>query len=279
MKNFKVVKRGYDIDEVDDYILSLELENSNIIKEKQSRIDELRLENFELTNKLNEFKNKEENISKALLVATTKAQEIEDLSKNKYQTEINSLKEFYNKWDNFFNELLRRYPKMEDFDTNKVLKNIQDDINNLLKTDYLIEDSNLEKHEAKEILQKLKTSKKPNKKVTLKINKKIDENKIIDSENNIEFMLEHNKVNNIKPITKLTLTEEEKEEFDSLLDKFLHTDNNVSKGYEKSILNKNKKKVLKSKIEIPVNESGFDFNEALNPTDNLTDIMKGFKLD
>ena len=91
------------------------------------------------------------------------------------------------------------------------------------------------------------------------------------------FIFDSNKVNNIKPITSLTLEKDEKDEFESLVDKFLQTNNTISKGYEKSILNTNKKKPLKSAYE--PNESGFDLNEALNPTDDLTNIMKGFKLD
>lgn len=284
MKNFSIDKKGYNTLEVDDYIISCELENSNALKEKQSRIDELRLENFELSKKLNEYKLKEQSISQALTSATDKANEIIDVSKQKYEIELNNLKVFYDKWERFFKELLVRYPKMQDFDTDKVLTDIKNDMKALLNNEYLIEayELNYEKQPKPEInnyesLIKTVNKKPSRKKVSLKINKSPDKEKIVDSENELELLGEKNKVNNIKPITSLTLEKDEKDEFESLVDKFLHTENNISKGYEQSILNENKKKP--SKIKLQPNDSGFDLNEALNPTDDLINIMKGFNLD
>lgn len=286
MKKFSIQKKGYSIEEVDDYLISQELENENILKEKQSRIDELRKENFDLSKKLQEYELKEKSISSALTIATDKANEIVDVSKHKYSLELKNLDDFYKRWETFFSELIKRYPKMEDFDTEKVLIDIKKDIKSLLNDEYLIEAYELN-YEKPEKTQKddydslVKTVKEPKKttrkRVNIKINKTPDKSKIIDSENEIELMGEKNKVNNIKPISSLTLDNDEKDEYESLVDKFLHTNNNISKGYEKSILNENKPKP--SKISLKPNESGFDLNEALNPTDDLLNIMKGFKLD
>lgn len=285
MKKFSIEKKGYNITEVDDYLMSLELENSNALREKQARIDSLRQENFELSRKLEEYKQKEKSISSALTSATDKANEIIDVSKQKYNIELNNLNKFYDKWNNFFKELIIRYPKMKDFDTSEVLDNIKSDIKKLMNNDYLIEAYEVDYKKSQDVnesfndlLKKFDMQKKQAKKqVKIKLNKNLDKEKITDSENEIEYLGEHNKVNNIKPITSLTLENDEKDEFESLVDKFLQTNNTISKGYEKSILNTNKKKSLKSAYE--PNESGFDLNEALNPTDDLTNIMKGFKLD
>lgn len=281
MKNFSISKKGYDKNEVDDYLISLDLENSNLLKDKQARIDELKKENIELSKKLAEYQQKEHNISKALTTATQKAEEIEETAKLKYTLQVNNLNSFYEKWNNFFDELLKKYPKMQEFDTKKVLQNIQDDITKVMKNEFNIEYKKdiLTKEDAfSSLLDKLKTH-KVRKQVSIKKNKNVDKEKIINSENEIEYNIEKNKINNIKPITNLTISNEEKDEFDSLVDKFLHTQNKISKGYEKSILNKNKKQVLKSYSQITPNESGFDINEALNPTEDLLKIMKGFKLD
>ena len=285
MKKFSIEKKGYNTTEVDDYLLSLELENSNALRDKQARIDSLRQENFELCKKLDEYKQKERSISSALTSATDKANEIIDVSKQKYNIELNNLNKFYDKWNNFFKELTLRYPKMKDFDTSEVLDNIKSDIKKLMNNNYLIEAYEVDYKKSQDanksfdnLLKKVYTQKKHVKKqVKIKLNKNLDKEKITDSENEIEYLGEHNKVNNIKPITSLTLEKDEKDEFESLVDKFLQTNNTISKGYEKSILNTNKKKSLKSAYE--PNESGFDLNEALNPTDDLTNIMKGFKLD
>ena len=285
MKKFSIEKKGYNTTEVDDYLMSLELENSNALRDKQARIDSLRQENFELCKKLDEYKQKERSISSALTSATDKANEIIDVSKQKYNIELNNLNKFYDKWNNFFKELTLRYPKMKDFDTSEVLDNIKSDIKKLMNNNYLIEAYEVDYKKSQDanksfddLLKKVYTQKKHVKKqVKIKLNKNLDKEKITDSENEIEYLGEHNKVNNIKPITSLTLEKDEKDEFESLVDKFLQTNNTISKGYEKSILNTNKKKSLKSAYE--PNESGFDLNEALNPTDDLTNIMKGFKLD
>ena len=285
MKKFSIEKKGYNTTEVDDYLMSLELENSNALRDKQARIDSLRQENFKLCKKLDEYKQKERSISSALTSATDKANEIIDVSKQKYNIELNNLNKFYDKWNNFFKELTLRYPKMKDFDTSEVLDNIKSDIKKLMNNNYLIEAYEVDYKKSQDanksfddLLKKVYTQKKQVKKqVKIKLNKNLDKEKITDSENEIEYLGEHNKVNNIKPITSLTLEKDEKDEFESLVDKFLQTNNTISKGYEKSILNTNKKKSLKSAYE--PNESGFDLNEALNPTDDLTNIMKGFKLD
>ena len=279
MGKFSVEKKGYKISEVDDYILNKELETDRNLKEKQDRIDELRQENFKLSKQLEEYKLKEKNISQALIDANARAKEIEKVSKQKYSYELKNLDDFYAKWEKFFNELVVKYPKMQNFDTNKVLENLKSDINNLLKNEFHIEKINNKKSNSFEsLLDKLKSHRtKTTEKVVLKINKTPNKEIIYESENEIEYMNESNKVNNIKPITNLTLSESEHDEYDSLLDKFLHSSNNVSKGYEDSILNKGKK-AKKENYPTP-NESGFDLEEALNPTEDLLKIMKGFKLD
>ena len=278
MKNFSLDKRGYSVKEVDDYLIMQQIENDRLLKEKQARVNELREENFKLLKELNEFKNKEKTISEALLASTEKANEIEREAKLKYSLELKNLDEFYNKWNNFFNELIVRYPKMRDFDTKSALLNLKTEINNLING-YTHDKTHKESNSFINLLDKLRArSKTINKeKKVLNLNRQdVNKNKIIETENEIEYLTESNKVNKIKPITNLTLSNDEKDEFDSLVDKFLHTNNKISSGYEKSILNKNKKQ--QGRYPTP-NESGFDLEQALNPTDDLMKIMKGFKLD
>lgn len=278
MEKFRIEKKGYSIKEVDDYIIVMQIEQDRALKEKQSRINELREENFTLQQKLEKYKDKEESISKTLLVATQKADEIEKQAKKEKKLQLKNLDDFYKKWEDFFKELLIRYPKMEDFDSTKILGNIKKDINALLTNTYSIEKKKSTISDPfEELLTKLKSRRNSeHKKVTISLNKNPDADKIEDSVNELEFVSENNKVNQIKPITNLTIEKDEKDEFENLVDKFLHSKNNISKGYESSILNK-KKKVYKAYPK--PNASGFDLEEALNPTDDLGSIMKGFKLD
>lgn len=280
MSKFSIEKKGYSISEVDDYILETELESSRALKDKQARIDELRQENKKLLKELESLKQKENSISSTLIFAQEKAKEIENNSKMKYEIELKNLDDFYAKWQGFFDELLIKYPLMQDFDSKNVLQLLKSDINSLLKNEFHVQMKPKKVDNAFEsLLDKLKSHRTSVvEKHTLKTNKQPDKEKIIESENELESLEESNKMNNIKPITNLTLSQEEHDEYDSLLDKFLHSENNVSKGYENSILNKGKK-VKKDNIYPQPNDSGFDLEQALNPTDDLLKIMKGFKLD
>lgn len=280
MGKFSIEKKGYSINEVDEYVLNKELDFARMQEEKQSRIDELRQENFKLSSELERYKQNEQNISKTLILAQQKASEVEHDAKLKYNIELKNIDDFYAKWQNFFDELLKRYPLMSDFDTTKALQSLKEDINSLFRNEFHTKNFiNKSSNSFEDLLDKLKSYRTANvEKVVIKTNKTPDKDKIIESENEIEFVGESNKMNNIKPITNLTLSKEEQDEYDSLLDKFLHSENNVSKGYENSILNKGKKTKTDTKYPKP-NESGFDLEQALNPTDDLLKIMKGFKLD
>lgn len=276
MKEFSLDKKGYSTKQVDDYIIAIQIENDRLLQEKQDRINELREENFKLSKELNSLKSREESVSKALIASTEKAKEITEKAKLEYNLELKNLDMFYNKWNNFFNELIKRYPKMKDFDTKEVLNGIKVEIDELLTGTYNSvkrKDNNF-----KALIDKLHSHSKNKIVKKLKINKKVNEDIIIEKENELEYQTENNKLSKIKPITNLTISNEEKDEFENLLDKFLHSENKISKGYESSILNKGKKKNSLKTYPKP-NESGFDLEQALNPTEDLLDIMKGFKLD
>lgn len=279
--NFSIEKKGYSIKEVDDFLISNQIENDRILSEKQSRINELREENYKLSKALDNYKKKEEYISSALTNATQKAAEIEENAKKTYSLEIKNVKDLFNRWDNFLKTLIKRYPKMNDFDPDEVLNNMKSEVDKTLKEDFAIdEDSNNSNEDAfKKLLSRIKRhSLEDRKSKTIKRSKEYSD-EIIEEESERENLSETNRVNNIKPITNLTLEEDETDEFENLVDKFLNTQNiTTPKGYEKSILSSGKKKKSNSKYPEP-NETGFDLEQALNPTEDLYSIMKGFNLD
>ena len=291
MKNFSIDKKGYNIKEVDDYLITAQIESDRMIKEKQSRINELREENYILSRKLEEYKQKESYIASALTNANEKASEIENNAKKQYALEIENVKALYSKYEKFLNELIKRYPKMHDFDPNEVLKSMKKEIDSTLKNQFNIRSLNLGSgkdtdNSFRNLLSRIRSNIDNNKetekteKKIIKRNTKPNNSEILDSENELEFLSEHNRVNNIKPITNITLDKSEQDEFENLVDKFLNTQNTtMAKGYEKSIFNSKKKKDKSNSRYIEPNESGFDFEEALNPTEDLLSIMKGFNLD
>lgn len=280
---FNIEKKGYAIKEVDDFLISNQIENDRILSEKQSRINELREENYKLSKALDAYKKKEEFISSALTNATQKAAEIEENAKKAYSLEIKNVKDLFEKWDKFLKTLIKRYPKMSDFDPDEVLNNMKSEIDKTLNEEFAIEDatsSSSDKEDAfKKLLSRIKRHSTDDKRYkTIKRTKDYND-EIINEEMERESQSEINRVNNIKPITNLTLDESETDEFENLVDKFLNTQNiTTPKGYEKSILESGKKKKTNSKYPEP-NETGFDLEQALNPTEDLYSIMKGFNLD
>ena len=105
----------------------------------------------------------------------------------------------------------------------------------------------------------------------LLVNKpKKDEAKVIvrkekpQSQERVQNAEPEEKKTQIKSISNLTLDKDEK--FESLVDKFLSVaeEEKNAREYENALLKKKQK------------ENGFDLAEALNPTDDLSEIMKSF---
>ncbi len=124
----------------------------------------------------------------------------------------------------------------------------------------------------------------PARTVTIRRNDKPSETSIKKVQTQNSFINEGRRPNSasfatkIKPITNLTLTGEDK--YESLVDKYLNTNNVESEtfansAYSKLITNKEAKKRRSSLYPTP-NESGFDLKAAINPQEELTEIMKAF---
>ena len=93
-----------------------------------------------------------------------------------------------------------------------------------------------------------------------------EKNVIVRKEKPAEPIEQAEKKTKIKSISNIQMDKNDK--FENLVDKFLSVEENEENDsvsqYEKALLKKKQK------------ESGFDFGEALNPTDDLTEIMKSF---
>ncbi len=85
----------------------------NLIMEYRARISELVKENSELTKKLEETSNKEPLIIATLERAEKTSQEIVARAELEYSLELQRLKKFTEKWDDFFKDLQEKYPRSE----------------------------------------------------------------------------------------------------------------------------------------------------------------------
>lgn len=101
MNKFRTKLRGYDKKEVDEYLLAITSSYEERLKEQADRIDELKAECAVLKGENDAFCEREKSVSKALLAASEKAEEIEAAAKVRYSLEIQRLNSFRDKWTDY----------------------------------------------------------------------------------------------------------------------------------------------------------------------------------
>ncbi len=104
--NFEIKRKGYNKEQVDAYVKK----QDDAIADKDSRIAELSSEVASLKQELGKLEGKRELIVKAIYSAIAKAEQIEQLSKAKYDAEMARLKAFHEKWTLYYDKLLAKYP-------------------------------------------------------------------------------------------------------------------------------------------------------------------------
>lgn len=107
---FSTVKKGYAPKEVDEYIAAVKREYEKTIVKQRDRIQEMLSKQQETEHELASYRAKSNQISKAIVSAVQKAEEIERLSRLKYDQEIERLKAFHEKWTQYYDKILEAYP-------------------------------------------------------------------------------------------------------------------------------------------------------------------------
>ena len=103
-------KRKYKRDQVNAIIEAYKGEYENLILELRSRINELVDENKSLLEQVEQNKQREKLIIKALESAEERAEQIKEQAQLEYVLELQRLKAFSKKWDRYFNNLKEKYP-------------------------------------------------------------------------------------------------------------------------------------------------------------------------
>lgn len=342
MANFNLDKKGYNPEEVDEYINKLCLKYEEKLSEQKDRVVALKSEVDGLNKKLAGYVDKDEQISKALLFAVEKAEQIENNAKNVYNLEIKRINALYSRWEELLIEVEKHCPQvnkngyinslMSDFkesilEVSKTgltlnTKNIKDELkqnsdnfirNILNKMDYMVHlkpEMVAEKPVKKEKVKPAKVEKvekpetKPEIKPEVKVEKVEKTEKVEKQKKKVEIVaptkpevakqevnkVTENKVSTITSInerlqrlnllSKNTLTAPKPKKVESLAEKYLNSDedlkqNAYSKNFTKKKLEKNGSPFNYMEYPEP-NESGFDLKDALNPKEDLDEIMKAF---
>ena len=281
MNDFKIEKNGYDKSQVDRYIVELVEDNEKKLHEQKLRINDLKRE-LELTKaELKTYKDKNSDVSDALVVAVETAKQIENSSKNIYQLEIKRIRILYDKWQSFLQDFMKKYPDLQaEYDTKRLLKVFEENINEILKQNQksieqkqIMEDMDTNTIGLKILINKMSATTKSSQAVQetksnvhrILRNPRPTEKTIIEHQVDkaIEDEYARLKKDMIRPISNTVINKGEK--YENIVDKFLCEDDGDLKdnAYSKVFLAKEK-------------NDGFDLKEAVNPTENLEDIMKSF---
>lgn len=111
---FKVTRKGYDIAEVDNF-LNLEADkNEKIHAQQRERIVELVGEISDLKRQLKEYRDRDGQISSAIISATEKAEKMTAELRFRYALEMDRLSLFRAKWTGVYQEMKERYGFQED---------------------------------------------------------------------------------------------------------------------------------------------------------------------
>ncbi len=177
MAKFNIASSGYSVSEVDEYIDALTLKYETKLSEQRDRLLALKNENVMLESSLADSKIREDEMSKALVFAVEKSEQIENGSKKVYDLEVRRIRLVYSKWKDIldllgkdalsgigngkaayflqeFNEdidkILRQTQEFESRQTEdeSVKENLRENSSNYIKNllnrmDYLVEESNI----------------------------------------------------------------------------------------------------------------------------------------
>lgn len=258
--NFSKQKNGYNEIEVDNHIESLISLHKIELQKKDEIIKSLKEE-------VDSVKSKEKSIGLALTAAVDKAKEIEESSQKIYKLKLEQLGMIYTKWEILLNEFLRKNPTVKDLSNIKQdMEQLKTSIKNALKDDFNIEliTKTPVTDPIRFLLNRLTETKTSNRTQTEQKTKVIKRKSSITLNQKTELEKLDEKTNQIKPISNLTLEKEDK--FENLVDKFLDSEDEVPESFAKV-------------LQVPAyskSEGKFDLNEAINPKEDLEEIMKSF---
>ena len=256
--NFSKQKNGYSELEVDKHIEVLVASHKAEIEKKDQTIKALKEE-------VKAVKSKEKSIGLALTAAVDKAKEIEESSQKIYRLKLEQLGMIYTKWEILLNEFLKKNPNVKDVSNIKQdIEQLKASIKNALKDDFNIEmiTKTPVTDPIRFLLNRLTETKSASKQIGEPKQKVIKRKPASNQKTELEKLEE--KTNQIKPISTLTLEKEDK--FENLVDKFLVSDDEIPENFAKVFQGPAYSK----------SESKFDLNEAINPKEDLEEIMKSF---
>ena len=99
MAKFDINKKGYDVDQVDNFINKLSVKYEEKLSEQKDRVFSLKNELAVMEERLESYRDKDKQISQALIYAVEKAEQIENNASKLYDLEIKRMRLLYKQWE------------------------------------------------------------------------------------------------------------------------------------------------------------------------------------
>ncbi len=261
MAKFDINKKGYDCEQVDSFISKLSLKYEEKLSEQKDRVFSLKNELSIMEQRLNNYRDKDKQISQALIYAVEKAEQIENNASKLYDLEIKRMRLLYKEWE----ELIDKLSKVE------LGAGIKKDINNFKSTvdEVLAQNQRIGSTVIRQDIHNNSTNYIRNllNRMDYAINSKPKQTptaKPVASAMASETERENNRLRNLS--TKLDKIKVNGN--GNMAEDYLNSDDMSTSAFSKAII---RKRGDKSK-----SESGFDLEAVLNPKEDLDEIMKAF---
>ena len=105
--NFKVVKKGYDKIQVDEYIQNLTNENNEVVTNLKTEIEELKKQKAELEQVVNSYDKKKDEIFVAFVEAQETSAKLKAKAEKRFADEMERLQLFQQKWTDYAKEITK----------------------------------------------------------------------------------------------------------------------------------------------------------------------------
>ena len=284
MGNFKIIKKGYSQLEVDSYIERLKNDYESKLAEQKDRI-------FYLKDQLEKITSSSDNeLVTSLVSAVERAKLIENSSKNIYELETKKLSLLYTKMEN----LLKDENIYNDRSVKQELLLLIKDCRKSLENNISMQDQNLRESTMGDPVKRLLSKMIGFNKIAtdrLPQEKEIVEEKQINNKPTIKIVPTSEEIRRDSNVNSVKVSQQKKVEpkekvqnnTPNEFNKFLSEDSNLNGANFENIMFQNKKKKSSSGYvlgedlgDYAPNESGFDLKEAINPKEDLDEIMKDF---
>ena len=114
--DFRIVRKGYDTKEVDDYISDLIDRHEKEADKQRELILALKDKLIALSDRVKQYEAERDKVSKALEAAVEKSEEFEREAEERYLAEISQLQTFAMRWKKYYKSLIAKYPAGEDIE-------------------------------------------------------------------------------------------------------------------------------------------------------------------